>query len=86
MIYIQVLKQVFTQSVHVCVTGIASALAAHIAPSLDLKVENQEKDDMNDNQSSDDLKSDDESDKRDMKQNRGSTRPRQGNRSSKHSL
>ncbi|XP_056114977.1 transcription factor 12 isoform X2 [Rhinichthys klamathensis goyatoka] len=53
--------------------GIASALAAHIAPSLDLKVENQEKDDMNDNQSSDDLKSDDESDKRDMK--RGSTRP-----------
>ncbi|XP_039510299.1 transcription factor 12 isoform X4 [Pimephales promelas] len=55
--------------------GIASALAAHIAPSLDLKVENQEKDDMNDNQSSDDLKSDDESDKRDMKQNRGSTRP-----------
>ncbi|XP_077085570.1 transcription factor 12 isoform X9 [Siphateles boraxobius] len=55
--------------------GIASALAAHIAPSLDLKVENQEKDDMNDNQSSDDLKSDDECDKRDMKQNRGSTRP-----------
>ncbi|XP_067293506.1 transcription factor 12 isoform X3 [Pseudorasbora parva] len=55
--------------------GIASALASQIASPLDLKVENQEKDDMNDNQSSDDLKSDDESDKRDMKQNRGSTRP-----------
>uniref|UniRef100_A0A673I957 Transcription factor 12-like n=1 Tax=Sinocyclocheilus rhinocerous TaxID=307959 RepID=A0A673I957_9TELE len=36
---------------------------------------NQEKDDMHDNHSSDDLKSDDEGDKRDMKQNRGSTRP-----------
>ncbi|XP_043111746.1 transcription factor 4-like, partial [Puntigrus tetrazona] len=55
--------------------GIASALASQVAPALDLKVENQEKDDMHDNQSSDDLKSDDESDKRDMKQNRGSTRP-----------
>ncbi|XP_051755164.1 transcription factor 12 isoform X4 [Ctenopharyngodon idella] len=55
--------------------GIASALASQVAPPLDLKVENQEKDDMNDNHSSDDLKSDDESDKRDLKQNRGSTRP-----------
>ncbi|XP_067258045.1 transcription factor 12 isoform X2 [Chanodichthys erythropterus] len=55
--------------------GIASALAGQVAPPLDLKVENQEKDDMNDNHSSDDLKSDDESDKRDLKQNRGSTRP-----------
>ncbi|XP_058636946.1 transcription factor 12 isoform X10 [Onychostoma macrolepis] len=55
--------------------GIASALASQIAPSLDLKVENQEKDDMHDNHSSDDLRSDDESEKRDMKQNRGSTRP-----------
>ncbi|KAL0188593.1 hypothetical protein M9458_015692, partial [Cirrhinus mrigala] len=62
---------------------IASALASQVAPALDLKVENQEKDDMHDNHSSDDLKSDDESDKRDMKQTRGSTRPRQGNRSSK---
>lgn len=69
-----------------CVTGIASALASQVAPPLDLKVENQEKDDMNDNHSSDDLKSDDESDKRDLKQNRGSTRPRQANRSSKHCL
>uniref|UniRef100_A0A8C1I7N3 Transcription factor 12 n=1 Tax=Cyprinus carpio TaxID=7962 RepID=A0A8C1I7N3_CYPCA len=56
--------------------GIASALASQVAPSLDLKIENHEKDDMHDNHSSDDLKSDDESDKRDMKQNRGSTRPR----------
>uniref|UniRef100_A0A8C2ARU4 Transcription factor 12 n=1 Tax=Cyprinus carpio TaxID=7962 RepID=A0A8C2ARU4_CYPCA len=56
--------------------GIASALASQVAPSLDLKMENHEKDDMHDNHSSDDLKSDDESDKRDMKQNRGSTRPR----------
>ncbi|RXN32745.1 transcription factor 12-like isoform X4 [Labeo rohita] len=63
---------------------IASALASQVAPALDLKVENQEKDDMHDNHSSDDLKSDDESDKRDMKQTRGSTRPRQGNHSSKH--
>uniref|UniRef100_A0A8C2ARV3 Transcription factor 12 n=1 Tax=Cyprinus carpio TaxID=7962 RepID=A0A8C2ARV3_CYPCA len=55
--------------------GIASALASQVAPSLDLKMENHEKDDMHDNHSSDDLKSDDESDKRDMKQNRGSTRP-----------
>uniref|UniRef100_A0A8C1G9U4 Transcription factor 12 n=1 Tax=Cyprinus carpio TaxID=7962 RepID=A0A8C1G9U4_CYPCA len=55
--------------------GIASALASQVAPSLDLKIENHEKDDMHDNHSSDDLKSDDESDKRDMKQNRGSTRP-----------
>ncbi|KAK2914115.1 hypothetical protein Q8A67_002514 [Cirrhinus molitorella] len=55
--------------------GIASALASQVASPLDLKVENQEKDDMHDNHSSDDLKSDDESDKRDMKQTRGSTRP-----------
>ncbi|XP_016142636.1 transcription factor 12-like isoform X2 [Sinocyclocheilus grahami] len=55
--------------------GIASVLASQVASPLDLKVENQEKDDMHDNHSSDDLKSDDESDKRDMKQNRGSTRP-----------
>ncbi|KTG45508.1 hypothetical protein cypCar_00004909 [Cyprinus carpio] len=66
--------------------GIASALASQVAPSLDLKIENHEKDDMHDNHSSDDLKSDDESDKRDMKQNRGSTRPRQGNRSWKCEL
>uniref|UniRef100_A0A673KJL3 Transcription factor 12-like n=1 Tax=Sinocyclocheilus rhinocerous TaxID=307959 RepID=A0A673KJL3_9TELE len=52
-----------------------NALAGQIASPLDLKIENQEKDEMHDNQSSDDLKSDDESDKRDMKQTRGSTRP-----------
>uniref|UniRef100_A0A673ID68 Transcription factor 12-like n=1 Tax=Sinocyclocheilus rhinocerous TaxID=307959 RepID=A0A673ID68_9TELE len=50
-------------------------LDVQVASPLDLKVENQEKDDMHDNHSSDDLKSDDEGDKRDMKQNRGSTRP-----------
>uniref|UniRef100_A0A671MCZ6 Transcription factor 12-like n=1 Tax=Sinocyclocheilus anshuiensis TaxID=1608454 RepID=A0A671MCZ6_9TELE len=55
--------------------GITSVLASQVASPLDLKVENQEKDDIHDNHSSDDLKSDDESDKRDMKQNRGSTRP-----------
>uniref|UniRef100_A0A672M410 Transcription factor 12-like n=1 Tax=Sinocyclocheilus grahami TaxID=75366 RepID=A0A672M410_SINGR len=52
-----------------------NALAGQIASPLDLKIENQEKDEMHDNQSSDDLKSDDESDKRDTKQTRGSTRP-----------
>uniref|UniRef100_A0A8C1Z5G7 Transcription factor 12 n=1 Tax=Cyprinus carpio TaxID=7962 RepID=A0A8C1Z5G7_CYPCA len=57
-----------------CVTGLVSALASQIASPLDLKVENHEKDEMHDSHSSDDLKSDDESEKRDMKQNRGSTR------------
>uniref|UniRef100_A0A8C2CCA1 Transcription factor 12 n=1 Tax=Cyprinus carpio TaxID=7962 RepID=A0A8C2CCA1_CYPCA len=54
--------------------GLVSALASQIASPLDLKVENHEKDEMHDSHSSDDLKSDDESEKRDMKQNRGSTR------------
>ncbi|XP_026070841.1 transcription factor 12-like isoform X8 [Carassius auratus] len=54
--------------------GLVSALVSQVAPNLDLKVEDHEKDEMHDSHSSDDLKSDDESEKRDMKQNRGSTR------------
>ncbi|XP_071383516.1 transcription factor 12 [Centroberyx affinis] len=53
--------------------GLASSLAGHLPASLDLKVENQDKDDMHDN-SSDDVRSDDESDKRDIKTPRGGTR------------
>ncbi|XP_051983296.1 transcription factor 12-like isoform X3 [Xyrauchen texanus] len=49
-------------------------LASQVASPLGLKLENQEKDDMHDNHSSDDFKSDDESDKRDMKGIRGGTR------------
>ncbi|XP_009301714.2 transcription factor 12 isoform X12 [Danio rerio] len=55
--------------------AIAGVLASQVASPLGLKVENQDKDDMHDSHASDDLKSDDESDKRDMKQNRGSSRP-----------
>ncbi|XP_076874140.1 transcription factor 12 [Brachyhypopomus gauderio] len=54
--------------------GLASGLAAQVAPSLDLKIENQDKDDMHENHSSDDVRSDDESDKRDIKTPRGGTR------------
>ncbi|XP_078139141.1 transcription factor 12 isoform X3 [Centroberyx gerrardi] len=53
--------------------GLASSLAGHLPASLDLKVENQDKDDMHNN-SSDDVRSDDESDKRDIKTPRGGTR------------
>ncbi|KAI7814781.1 putative transcription factor 12 [Triplophysa rosa] len=56
--------------------ALAGSLASQIAP-LELKVENHDKDDMHDN-SSDGLKSDDESDKRDLKGTRAGTRPRQG--------
>ncbi|XP_037390350.1 transcription factor 12 isoform X5 [Pygocentrus nattereri] len=54
--------------------GLASGLANQVAPSLDLKIEDQDKDDMHDSHSSENLKSDDESDKRDIKTPRGGTR------------
>ncbi|KAJ8340462.1 hypothetical protein SKAU_G00350950 [Synaphobranchus kaupii] len=54
--------------------GLAAGLASHVAAALELKLESNEKDDMHDNHSSDDLKSDDESDKRDIKTPRGGTR------------
>lgn len=53
--------------------GLASGLVGQVAAALELKIEKQDKDDMNDNLSTDD-KSDDESDKRDMKTPRGGTR------------
>lgn len=68
-----------------CTTALAGSLASQITP-LELKVENQDKDDMHDNHSSDGLKSDDESDKRDLKGSRGGTRPRQGPTSPKYYL
>lgn len=51
--------------------GLAAGLAGQVAAALELKMENHDKDD---NQSSDDLKSDDESDRRDIKTPRGGTR------------
>ncbi|XP_017313769.1 transcription factor 12 isoform X2 [Ictalurus punctatus] len=54
-----------------CLSG---SLASQVASALELKIENQDKDDMHDNHSSDDIKSDDESDKRDIKTPRGGTR------------
>uniref|UniRef100_A0A667YIE4 Transcription factor 12 n=1 Tax=Myripristis murdjan TaxID=586833 RepID=A0A667YIE4_9TELE len=51
-----------------------SSLAGQVSASLELKVESQDKDDMHENHSSDDVKSDDESDKRDIKTPRGGTR------------
>ncbi|KAM7406154.1 hypothetical protein PAMP_000552 [Pampus punctatissimus] len=53
--------------------GLASGLVGQVAAALELKIEKQDKDEMNDNLSTDD-KSDDESDKRD--------RPRTGTRTS----
>uniref|UniRef100_A0A8C3AXC3 Transcription factor 12 n=1 Tax=Cyclopterus lumpus TaxID=8103 RepID=A0A8C3AXC3_CYCLU len=53
--------------------GLASALAGHLPASCLLKMEKQDKDDMNDNLSTDD-KSDDESDRRDMRTPRAGTR------------
>ncbi|XP_059215114.1 transcription factor 12 [Centropristis striata] len=53
--------------------GLASALSGHLPSTLELKVEKQDKDDMNDNLSNDD-KSDDESDRKDMRTPRGGTR------------
>ncbi|KAK1802062.1 hypothetical protein P4O66_004405 [Electrophorus voltai] len=54
--------------------GLASGLDAQVAPSLELKIENQDKDDMHENHSSEDVKSEDESDKRDIKTPRAGTR------------
>ncbi|XP_036440268.1 transcription factor 12 isoform X3 [Colossoma macropomum] len=54
--------------------GLAGGLANQVAPALDLKIEDQDKDDMHDSHSSENLKSDDESDKRDIKTPRGGTR------------
>ncbi|XP_062845306.1 transcription factor 12 isoform X2 [Trichomycterus rosablanca] len=51
--------------------GLASRLASQVAPSLELKIENQNKDDMHDSHTSDDIKSDDE---RDVRTPRGGTR------------
>ncbi|XP_056268298.1 transcription factor 12 isoform X2 [Pseudoliparis swirei] len=53
--------------------GLASALAGHLPASCLLKMEKQDKDDMNDNLSDDD-KSDDESDRRDARTPRAGTR------------
>ncbi|XP_070761442.1 transcription factor 12 [Enoplosus armatus] len=53
--------------------GLTSALAGHLPATLELKVEKQDKDDMHDNLSADD-KSDDDSDRRDMRTPRGGTR------------
>ncbi|XP_062278374.1 transcription factor 12 [Scomber scombrus] len=53
--------------------GLASGLVGQVAAALELKMERQDKDDMNDNLSTDG-KSDDESDKRDMKTPRTGTR------------
>ncbi|XP_061077953.1 transcription factor 12-like isoform X6 [Conger conger] len=50
--------------------GLAGGLASKVAAALELKMESQEKDD----HSSDDLRSDDESEKRDIKTPRGGTR------------
>ncbi|XP_018595169.1 transcription factor 12-like isoform X4 [Scleropages formosus] len=54
--------------------GLAAGLPSQVAGALELKVESQEKDDLLENHSSDDVKSDDESDKRDVKTPRGGTR------------
>nr|XP_033475321.1 transcription factor 12 isoform X6 [Epinephelus lanceolatus] len=53
--------------------GLASALAGQVPATLELKVEKQDKDEMNDNLSNED-KSDDESDRRDMRTPRAGTR------------
>jgi len=60
----------------VFVAGLAAGLAGQVAAALELKMESQDKEDMHDNHSSDDLKSDDESDRRDVKTPRGGTRTR----------
>lgn len=57
-------------------TGLSGSLASQVASALELKIENQDKDEMHDNHSSDGIKSDDESDKRDIKTPRGGTRTR----------
>ncbi|XP_056134257.1 transcription factor 12 isoform X2 [Lampris incognitus] len=54
--------------------GLASGLVGQVASALELKMENQDKEEMLDNHSSDELKSDEESDKKDIKTPRGGTR------------
>lgn len=54
-------------------TALTSSLAAQLPADLELKVEKQDKDEMHGSLSTDD-KSDDESDRRDMKTPRGGTR------------
>lgn len=66
--------------------GLAGGLASKVAAALELKMESQEKDDMHDNHSSDDLKSDDESERRDIKTPRGGTRTRYVPRHSENSM
>lgn len=56
-------------------TGLASSLAGQVPPTLELKVEKQDKDDMHDSLTNDD-KSDDESDRRDMRTPRTGQRTR----------
>lgn len=70
-VYVWYLTSVFP----FCTTGLASGLVGQVAAALELKMEKQDKDDMNDNLSIDG-KSDDESDKRDMKTPRTGTRTR----------
>ncbi|XP_040890765.1 transcription factor 12 isoform X1 [Toxotes jaculatrix] len=55
--------------------GLTSGMAGQVPTTLELKVEKQDKDEMHDSLSTDD-KSDDESDKRDMKTPRAGTRTR----------
>ncbi|MFT7816552.1 transcription factor 12 isoform X3 [Arapaima gigas] len=54
--------------------GLSTGLPGRVAGGLELKVESQEKDELHENHCSDDVKSDDESDKRDVKTPRGGTR------------
>lgn len=54
--------------------GLAGSLVSQVSSALELKLESRDKDDMHENHSSDDIKSDDESDKRDVKTPRGGTR------------
>uniref|UniRef100_A0A8C9S721 Transcription factor 12 n=1 Tax=Scleropages formosus TaxID=113540 RepID=A0A8C9S721_SCLFO len=54
--------------------GLPGGLAGQVTPALDLKVENQDKEELHDSPSSEDIKSENESDKRDIKIPRGGTR------------
>ncbi|XP_031442677.1 transcription factor 12 isoform X2 [Clupea harengus] len=54
--------------------GLAGSLASQVAAALELKMENPDKEELPDHASSEDLRSDDESDRRDIKTPRGGTR------------
>ncbi|KAG5264156.1 hypothetical protein AALO_G00272760, partial [Alosa alosa] len=54
--------------------GLAGSLASQVAAALELKMENPDKEELPDHASSEDLKSDDESERRDIKTPRGGTR------------